>query len=127
MQQSGHGFYSAWVHCRLFTAFASEAARAQQDDEAWQAAFKLSYDLGCSVLRARRQLPALGIDRATGGSHLMRLALQHQELVAAPQPVAGVQGTSHHYCFLASAFIMGTLYMYMYIPFLSLLYSRTIC
>lgn len=86
------------MHCRLFTAFASYAAKARQDDdddddEAWLAAFKLAYDLGCSVLRgARRQLPALGLDRATCSSHVMRLALQHQELVAAPQPVAG-QGT----------------------------------
>ena len=89
----GREFYSPWMRCRLFTAFASEPVKAQQDDEkAWQAAFKLSYDLGCLILRGRRQLPALGLDRATCGSHLMRLALQHQELVAAPQPVAG-QGT----------------------------------
>lgn len=81
------------MHCRLFTAFASDPAKAsQQDDEAWQAGFKLSYDVGSSVLRGRQQLPALCIDAATGGSHLMRLALQHQELVAAPTPVAG-QGT----------------------------------
>lgn len=80
------------MHCRLFSAFASETAEAQPDDEAWQAGFKLSYDVGCSVLRGRQTLPALGIDTATGASHLMQLALQHQELVAAPAPVAG-QGT----------------------------------
>lgn len=87
---SGLEFYSPWMHCRLFTAFASEAAKAQQDDDAaWQAGFKLSYDLGCSLLRGRRQLPALALERATGSSHLMRLALHHRDLVAAPQPVAG--------------------------------------
>lgn len=63
----------------------------------------LSYDLGCSLLRGRRQLPALALDRGTGSSHLMRLALQHRELMAAPQPVAG-QGACLsavflvHYC-----------------------------
>lgn len=95
----GRKFYSPWMHCRLFTAFASEAAKAQQDDDdkAWQAAFKLSYDVGSSVLRGRRQLPALGLDRATCGSHLMQLALQHQQLVAAPQPVAG-QGAHTPFC-----------------------------
>ena len=106
------------MRCRLFTAFASEAAKAQQDedddddgDEAWRAAFMLSYDLGCSVLRGRQQLPALGLDRATCASHLMRLALQHQELLAAPQPVAG-QGT---YIPFRRAHIAPVLYCALYI------------
>ena len=77
---------------RLYSAFASGQASPKEEDGDWQAAFKLSYSLGCSVLRGRQQLPAPHIDQATGGSYLLQLALQHQQLMSTPTPVAG-QGT----------------------------------
>ena len=77
---------------RLYTAFASGKTSPKEEDSEWQAAFELSYSLGCSVLRGRQQLPAPYIDHTTGSSHLLQLALQHQQLVATPKPAAG-QGT----------------------------------
>ena len=75
--------------CRLYTTFASATQHTQEGDDTWQAAFKLSYELGCSLLRGAHALPPVHIDHVTSGSHLMRLIMQHQELVAAPTPVAG--------------------------------------
>jgi len=75
--------------CRLYTTFALAVHHTQEGDDTWQAAFKLSYELGCSVLRGTQALPPVHIDHVTSGSHLMRLTMQHQELVAAPTPVAG--------------------------------------
>ena len=80
------------LHCRLYTAFASADPRPQEEDSTWQAAFKLSYDVGCSLLWGRQQLPSSHVEAAIGGSQLMALALQHQELVAPPKLVAE-QGT----------------------------------
>ena len=84
------------VLCRLFTAFASAAMQPQEEDATWQPAFKLSYDLGCLVLRSSQTLPPVQHDRVAICSHMMRLTMQHQELVAAPTPVAG-QGTFSRY------------------------------
>ncbi len=75
--------------CRLYTTFTSATHHTQDEDDTWQAAFKLSYELGCSVLHGTQALPPVHIDHVTSGSHLMRLTMQHQELVAAPTPVAG--------------------------------------
>ncbi len=86
----GLSFLSAL--CRLHTTFASATHHTQEENDTWQAAFKLSYELGCSVLRGTQALPPVHIDHVTSGSHLMRLTMQHQQLVAAPTPVAG-QGT----------------------------------
>ena len=83
------------VLCRLFTAFASAAPQPQEEDATWQPAFKLSYDLGCLVLRSSQTLPPVRHDRVAICSHVMRLTQQHQELVVAPTPVAG-QGTHTH-------------------------------
>lgn len=94
--------------CRLYTTFASATHHTQEGDDSWQAAFKLSYELGCSVLRGTQGLLPVHIDHMTSGSHLMRLTMQHQELVAAPTPVAG-QGDCPftlnmteqvHFCFI---------------------------
>ena len=82
--------------CRLFTAFASATPQPQEEDATWQPAFKLSYDLGCLVLRSSQTLPPVQHDRVAICSHMMRLTMQHQELVAAPTPVAG-QGTHIHH------------------------------
>ena len=87
---------------RLFTAFASAVPQPQEEDATWQPAFKLSYDLGCLVLRSSQTLPPVRHDRVAIGSHMMRLTMQHQELVAAPTPVAG-QGTILHRCQRQSA------------------------
>ncbi|KAL0049173.1 hypothetical protein WJX82_008148 [Trebouxia sp. C0006] len=77
------------LHARLYTTFTSATHHTQDEDDTWQAAFKLSYELGCSVLHGTQALPPVHIDHVTSGSHLMRLTMQHQELVAAPTPVAG--------------------------------------
>ena len=86
---AGHGLCFLSAVCRLYTTFASATHHTQEQDDTWQAAFKLSYELGCSVLRDAQALPPVHIDHATSGSHLMRLTMQHQQLVAAPTPVAG--------------------------------------
>ncbi|KAL0028971.1 hypothetical protein WJX77_009058 [Trebouxia sp. C0004] len=77
------------LHARLYTTFASATHHTHEEDNTWQAAFKLSYELGCSVLCSTQALPPVHIDHVTRGSHLMRLTMQHQELFAAPTPVAG--------------------------------------
>ena len=90
------------VFCRLFTSFASAEQHSQGDDASWLAAFKLSYSLGASIMKGSQTVPSTPIAQATNGSHLMQLAMQHQQLTAPPAPVAGQGKISwngkHHSC-----------------------------
>lgn len=78
---------------RLFTSAALQHASQQGlDDDLWGKSFKLSYGVGAAVIKGTDSLPA-SIDESTSGSHILRLCMQHQQLVAPAVPVAA-QGTS---------------------------------
>lgn len=79
--------------CRLFTTDVSAVASPEDAEyDQWQKSFKLSYNVGAAVVKGTEFLPS-GLDQITSGSHLLRLCMQHQQLVAPPGPVAG-QGNS---------------------------------
>ena len=82
-----------YLACRLFTTAVSVVTSPQDaEHDQWQKSFIMSYDVGAALVKGTDFLPG-GIDHITSGSHLLRLCMQHQQLVAPPAPVAG-QGKS---------------------------------